>query len=278
MGIVAVAVNRIGVTGWKGRLGSELVRRGCLPVEADVTDFNELGRALLAIKPDVVVHCAAYTDVDMCEVSPLHAARVNMGGTYGLCQVFRGKIVYLSTDYIFDGRGGPYDEDARPNPLGIYGWSKLGGEIVVRQRREKGDLIVRTTVLFDCYSENFITRVIRKLLGGETLTLPMNLIGSPTYIPDLAQGILDAIAQNVMGVLNLAGDRLMSRLQIGEYLAGKLELENRILSGPPTGPTNRPRKAGLTVDKARQLGLTIGDPKKGMREVVRHALETVGTR
>lgn len=274
-----MAAKRIGVTGPRGRLGSELVRRGCIPLKCDVTDPDWIGDALNAQYPDVIIHCAAMTDVDGCEDKLLLAARVNSFGTWLLAKKFNGPIVYLSTDYIFDGKNGPYDEEAPANPLSVYGWSKLGGEIAIRGRQDERDLIVRTTVLFDCYSENFVTNVTRKLLNGEALTLPLNLVGSPTYIPHLADGILAAIHKQTSGTINLVGSDVVSRFEMGALIARLLDVKHLVEMGPlPKAGAPRPLKAGLKVDKARALGLPIGDPKDGIKEVVRHALETMGTR
>lgn len=271
---------RIGVTGPKGRLGGELVRRGCVPLCCDVTDPAWLQEALAQAAPDVVVHCAAMTEVDACERQAGRAVRINALGTGNLAQAFDGPIVYMSTDYIFDGRDGPYDEDAPANPISVYGWSKLGGELAIRQRRNPKDLVVRTTVLFDCYSMNFVISVARKLLAGERLTLPMNLVGSPTYVPDLAHGILAAIEKDVSGVVNLAGAHVISRYEMGCYVAHCLGYDASVYisGGAPTGDAPRPLKAGLKVDKARALGLPIGNPQDGMREVARYALETMEAR
>lgn len=279
MGASPVDAKRIGVTGWRGRLGSELVRRGCIPLKCDVTDPMWISAVLDAQKPDVVIHCAAMTDVDGCEDRPLLAAEINTHGTWQLAQMFWGPIVYLSTDYIFDGKDGPYSEEAPANPLGMYGWSKLGGELAIKRRQNAHDLIVRTTVLFDCYSENFVTTVTRKLLNGERLVLPFNLTGSPTYVPHLADGILAAIHNQISGTINLVGSDVTSRYKMVAYIAQLLEVKHRIESGPLSeGAAPRPLNAGLRVEEAQRLGLPIGDPKDGIKEVARHALETVESR
>jgi len=267
---------RVAVTGPRGRLGSELVRRGCVPIGADVTDRPALGDEIQAIAPGAVVHCAAYTDVNGCEGAPVLAARVNTEGTRLLGLAFAGKIVYLSTDYVFDGRAGPYSEGAIPNPLGIYGWSKLGGEIVLRNRGNPSDLIVRTTLLFDRYSDNFVTLVLDQLRPGGLVYLPAQLVGSPTYVPHLAGGILAAIERDVSGLLNLAGWRVISRLDLGRQVARTWGMDpKQVRPGPVTGCAPRPLNAGLRVDKALSLGLPIGDPLDGLKEMASHALETV---
>lgn len=263
----------IAVTGARGRLGSELVRRGCIPIQADVTDTVALNREVAHIKPDVVVHCAAFTDVDACELSPAYAARVNTGGVYNLIQVFSGKIIYISTDYIFDGENGPYDEAAKPRPISVYGWSKLGGEIVLKNRHHSDDLIVRTTVLFDRYSKNFVTNIIGQLSANAIISLPSELFGSPTYVPHLAQAILEA---DISGIINLAGRRVISRWRFGQMIAETMnyDREKIIATRDIAGRAPRPLRGGLRVDKAISLGLPIRDPIDGLREIV-DAVETM---
>lgn len=271
-------VARIGVTGPNGRLGSELVRRGCQPLACDVTNPIAILEALDGANPDVVIHCAAFTDVDACEDQPVTSAKVNTYGTHHLCRMFNGPIVYLSTDYIFDGYDGPYNENAKPNPLNIYGWSKLGGEIAIRSRGNRDDLIVRTTVLFDKQSDNFVTTVVRKLVLDETITLPDDLYGTPTYIPDLADGILSAIEAGASGIVNLAGSLLGSRYQIGLWIADELGIDRtrvRPTNNHVIGTAVRPMRAGLKVATATSMGLPIGDPVAGIREVCEYALETM---
>lgn len=264
---------RVAVTGPRGRLGSELVRQGCIPIEASILDWHDLRTEIDALDPDVVINCAAYTDVDGCENAPRKAAEVNTYGVYILAQAFAGKIIHISTDYIFDGVSGPYTEDAKPNPISIYGWSKLGGELALRDRPES--LIVRTTILFDKYSYNFVTSVIQRLVNGETVTAPDSLYGSPTYVPHLAEAILEAVKQNLTGVFNLTGNRVMSRLKFARMIAGILgQGVTNVFDGPVTGRAPRPLNAGLDAGKAQLLGLPIYDPMDGVKEVI-NALETV---
>lgn len=266
-------MTRIAVTGPRGRLGSELVRCGCMPLISNITDYGPLRREIEYLNPDVVINCAAFTDVDGCENAPRKAAEVNTYGVYILAQAFAGKLIHISTDYIFDGRNGPYTEDAAPNPISIYGWSKLGGELVLRDLPDT--LIVRTTVLFDQpfdqaqdrFSSNFVTAVIKRLLIGEQVTAPKALLGSPTYVPHLAEAILQAV--DLTGVINIAGNRVMSRLKFARMIAKVLgHGVTRIFDGPVTGRAPRPLNAGLTIGKAQSLGLPIYDPLDGVKEIV----------
>lgn len=260
---------RIAVTGPRGRLGSELVRRGCMPLTSNITEWWHLRTEIDALNPDIIINCAAYTDVDGCENAPRHAAAVNTAGVYILTQAFTGKLIHISTDYIFDGQAGPYTEEATPNPISIYGWSKLGGELVLRDRPDT--LIVRTTVLFDQFSYNFVTSVIRRLLNGEQVVASI-LHGSPTYVPHLAEAILKAT--DLSGVINIAGSCVMSRWEFARMIAAELGLDDLVKVGQVTGHAPRPLWAGLKVDKAQSLGLPIYDPLDGVKEVV-NALEKV---
>ena len=253
-------MGKIAVTGPNGRIGRELVKRGCIPITANITDYHALQREISYLNPDVVIHCAAYTDVDGCENAPKKAAEVNTYGTYTLRQAYSGKIVYISTDYIFDGLNGPYKEDDKPNPTNIYGWSKLGGELVLSE----DDLIIRTTVLFDEQDGNFVTQVIKQFLLGNVVKVPNDLYGSPTYVPHLAEGILAAIA--LKGVLNIAGNRVMSRYGLAQFIAEILGY-GEIEPTSYTGKTRRPMNAGLDAGKAQLLNIPIFDPLEGIKEL-----------
>lgn len=264
----------IAVTGPDGRLGKELVWRGCVPIRANITDFKPLFDEIRAINPDVVINCAAFTDVDGCEHAPGRAAATNTGGVHLLGQCFAGKIVHISTDYIFNGISGPYNEDAQPDPISIYGWSKLGGEIALTNRQRTADLIVRTTVLFDAGSKNFVTTVIDRLRAGQPVTVP-RLYGSPTYVPHLAEAILAAISQGVCGAINLAGQRVITRARFARQIAQALNLNPDLVeTGPVVGPAPRPVHAGLIVRRAGHYGLPIYDPMDGVKEII-NALEEV---
>lgn len=267
----------IGVTGYKGRLGSELVRRGCVPLKADVASFEQLNAALLDVRPDVVVHCAAMTDVDRCEREPMRAMRVNVGGTYQLCQRYHGPVVYLSTDYIFDGRLGPYNELQQPCPINIYGWTKLGGEMVLKARDNPADLIVRTTILYGYRSLNFVIKVLTALRLSLRVPVPRDLRGSPTYIPHLAEAIMMAIKEGVSGTVNVVGMNVLSRYEFGRLIARQWDLDpDLVVPGPINGGVPRPTRVGLKVDRAIKLGLPIYTVNQGLEEMQR-AMETVAT-
>jgi len=152
----------------------------------DTTDF------IKQIRPDVVIHAAAYTDVDGCELNLNDAYLVNTEGTKNVanaCKHAGAFLVYISTDFIFDGtKTMPYIEDDAPSPISIYGRSKLQGEERIRQLLEQY-LIIRTSWLFGENGKNFVDTIINKAESGEPLRVVDDQRGSPTYANDLVDGI-----------------------------------------------------------------------------------------
>lgn len=270
----------IGVTGALGQLGSELVSLGCVPLVVDVTDSECLRGVLTRAALDVVIHCAALTNVDGCERDPVNAAIINTGGVDNLTHAFAGKIVYISTDYVFDGQRGPYSEPVFPSPINVYGWSKLGGELVLQTRGNRDDLIVRTTNLYSHrYVSNFVMKVVAQLEKGQPVYLPCDLRGNPTYAPHLARDILSAIKAEISGILNLGGMPVLSRFELGHLIAQEWRFDPGLVRpGPDPNFTEcqpvakRPKCAGLKIDKALALGLPKRAVSAALREM-RGAME-----
>ncbi|MFQ6015603.1 MAG: dTDP-4-dehydrorhamnose reductase [Anaerolineae bacterium] len=193
---------RIVITGAQGQLGTSLQEvLGSedlflmdLP-QHDVTQpavIDEITR----FGPDLVIHAAAMTDVDGCELDPETAYRVNALGTQQValaCQRAEAAMLYISTDYVFDGRQTePYWEFDRPNPLNVYGASKLAGEWYVQTLLEKF-YIVRTAWLYSRGGNNFVSKVLRLAEERPQLSMVTSEVGSPTYAPDLAAAMVQLI-------------------------------------------------------------------------------------
>ena len=158
--------------------------------DLDVTDTKKVFDVFSSLKPDVVIHCAAFTNVDQCELEPEKAYLVNTVGTWAVaaaCAHLDAVLVYISTDYVFDGRKGkPYVEIDEPNPLNEYGKSKLGGEKMVLMLLKRF-FIVRTAGLFGEKGKNFVTTILNRAREGKPLGVVADQIVSPTYTYDLAQ-------------------------------------------------------------------------------------------
>lgn len=200
------------VVGAKGMLGQDLLAllgergRGIDLPDIDITDLVSVQRMLTALKPRVVVNCAAYTDVDGCESNRETAMQVNGEGVAFLALITReigAKLVQISTDYVFDGaKGAPYLEDDLPRPLSVYGESKLAGELNVDVNPD--NLVVRTQWLYGLHGKNFVETMLRLGQEKDELSVVDDQIGSPTWTVDLAQAIVSLIDRDCRGVYHCA--------------------------------------------------------------------------
>lgn len=224
---------RLVITGSGGQLGrslQELLKGDELLLvdlpEYDVTQPDIIG-AIERFRPHVVIHTAAMTDVDGCELNPEGAYSVNALGTRNVavaCQRCDAPLLYVSTDYVFDGtKVGPYLEFDEPNPINVYGRSKLGGEFLVRDLLSRF-YIVRTAWLYARGGENFVSKIVELADQSEELSVVTNEVGSPTYAPDLAQAILRLIEHPLYGIYHLVNEGSCSRYEFARrilQLAGK---------------------------------------------------------
>ncbi len=204
---------RVVITGAKGQLGHDLVpacRRVGEVVGLDLPEWNlsrpESLEQLAALQPDWVIHAAAATDVDRCECEPAWAMAINAEGTSRVAEACRrtgSGLVYLSTDYVFDGtKGTPYLEEDPPAPRSVYGRSKLEGEQIVRETAPHW-VIARTAWLYGAHGKNFVKAILQKACGGEPLAVVNDQVGSPTYAADLAEALVRALERRLGGIFHV---------------------------------------------------------------------------
>ncbi|MCL5264394.1 MAG: dTDP-4-dehydrorhamnose reductase [Chloroflexi bacterium] len=230
---------RILITGANGQLGLELQRTldedevlATIRDQVDIENRAAVSDAITRFRPDVVVHAAAYTNVDGCETDPDLAYRVNALGTQNValaCAQVDAAMVYVSSDYVFDGsKGAPYLEFDDPNPISTYGRSKLAGERYVQMSLRKY-YIVRTAWLYGV-GKNFV-RTILSLAdrNGEVLAVT-DEVGSPTFARDLAEAIDKLVRHPVYGIYHLTNDGSCSR---HDYVKAICEAANRKVSVIP---------------------------------------------
>jgi dTDP-4-dehydrorhamnose reductase len=247
---------KIAVTGPNGQLGRELVKQGATPLRGYLMS-EEMTAGIEAIKPDAIINCAAMTDVDGCEKNIFQAVATNTAGVEWLSYRFPGYLVQISTDYVFNGKTGPYEVRDSPSPINIYGWSKLGGELVARSHRGPS-LIIRTTILFSSANNNFVAKIVKQLRRGKEVTLyNPGLLGTPTYVPALATEILRIVRLEYDGVAHVAGRPNVTRLEFGHEIARTFGYDSSMIGAFPTfstpnlsdaGDALRPLVAGLVCD------------------------------
>jgi len=225
---------RIAITGSTGQLGRALIEvlkeDEVLPLrrpECDVTRLDSLMECLGKFRPDVVIHAAAFTNVDGCELEPEKAYAVNALGTRNVAVASLecgAAMVYISTNEVFDGTSSePYWEFDRPNPVGVYGRSKLAGEQYVREILSRF-FIVRTAWLYYHGGNNFVTKIIRAADERGSLRVVTDEVSNPTYALDLAEAISRLIRTNFYGTYHFTNSGYCSRYDFARLI---LELSGR---------------------------------------------------
>lgn len=227
---------KILVTGATGQLGYDvcrvLLQRGIEYIgvgsaDLDLTNREAAQAFLEKVRPDAVIHCAAWTKVDLAENEPERCMRVNADGTRHIalaCRELGAKVVYISTDYVFPGTGvKPWETDDPTGPLNVYGQSKLAGEEVVRELLERY-FIVRTSWVIGEHGNNFVKTVLRLTETHDRLRVVDDQIGSPTFTVDLAPLLCDMIETEQYGVYHATNEGFCSWAELAEAvfrLSGK---------------------------------------------------------
>ena len=269
---------RILVTGAKGQLGYELQRvlsdedlvLANRP-EYELTD-PKVGEKVAAQRPDLVIHTAAYTDVDGCERNPETAFTVNAQGTRRVAEgatKANARLIYISTDYVFDGKKTePYTERDPVNPLNVYGRSKLAGEeeAVEGCRRT---LVLRTSWLYGVDGKNFVKTILRLAVTQPEVRVVEDQCGSPTYARHLAQVIAGLIRSDVTGVIHAGGEGECSRYEFAKATLQEAGLGCRVvpISTAESGRLAlRPPYSALSTAFLHQHGLSLPPWREGVRQ------------
>ena len=258
-----------GATGFLGRtllsLTGEVEWMGCgrrpaaegisyRPV--DLTDRKAVTALVAELAPDWVINAAAMTDVDGCEKDAPAARQANVDIPENLaaaCDATGAGLVHISTDYVFDGKGGPYGEKDETNPLSCYGQLKLESEGIL-QKMERV-IVVRTLWLYGYVPQagsNFLTWVLQGLSNGQPLRVFADQWGNPTYIRDLARALVALCSQEARGLLHAGGATFMTRWEMARELACFFGIDGALIESVPTHavelPAERPLRSGLRTD------------------------------
>lgn len=277
-------MKRILVIGAKGMLGSDVMKEFCSSSFYDVTgwDIDEIDirvetetiAEIDRLGPEVVINLAAYTNVDECESQAEKAFAVNAEGMrhVALGAVKCGaKVVYISTDYVFDGqKGRPYVEDDLPRPINVYGRSKLQGERYVQELTGDG-VIVRTQWLFGKHGNNFVASVLRQAGEKKELSIVDDQTGSPTYTVDLAKVLSALVQREAKGIFHAANSDTCTWFEFGQSI-----LEFSGITGVSVRPISsrdlnrraiRPPYSGLSCQKLKQVtGMTLRPWSEALKE------------
>lgn len=218
------------VTGANGQLGYDVVKElekqniecyGATRKDFDITDFKSTENFINKYLPDVVIHCAAYTAVDKAEDEPELCYKVNSEATKNIaeiCKEINAKLLYISTDYVFDGtKDGFYEVDDETNPINVYGKSKLLGEIAV-QKILKKYFIVRISWVFGEHGNNFVKTMLRLGKDHKEINVVSDQYGSPTYTADLAPLLVEMIKTDKYGIYHATNEGVCSWAEFAEEI------------------------------------------------------------
>jgi dTDP-4-dehydrorhamnose reductase len=273
---------RVVITGSKGQLGRQLVAAFVghelfeldLP-EVDLTQPATVG-TVAEWHPDLVVHAAAYTDVDGCERDPELAFRVNAVGTQNVAlaaQRAGAAMLHISTNEVFDGsQRDLYREWDRPNPMSVYARSKAAGEEIVRDLLAGRSYIVRIAWLFGPGGNNFVTKILAAAEGNGGLRVATDEFGNPTYAPDLAAVVARLVATGHYGNYHLTNAGFCSRFEFAREimrLTGRSDLQvSPILSAEWPRPSRPPLHAILANTNGSALGFTLRPWQEALAEYI----------
>ena len=227
-------------------------------VKMDLKNCEMISSILTEKKPDIVIHLGAMTGVDLCEKEKTSASEINTKATEIIakeCSKLNSFLVYVSTDYVFDGNLGMYKEDDVTNPLGFYGKSKLEGEKVV-QNFSTNWCIARTSTPFGLHptKKSFPMWVIENLQKQKQIDVLIDQFTSPTYIPNLSRMLIEISERRITGIIHTAGASKISRYQMASMVSDKLNLDSTLLKqisiNKMTWVAQRPKDSSLDVSRA----------------------------
>jgi len=232
-----------------------------VPINLDLTDLEKIKQIMQKIKPDIVIHLAAITNVDLCETEKELAYTLNVKSTETMAKEaakINAFFIYVSTDYVFDGKKSLKNEEDIPNPLGYYGKTKLEGEMSLNNLASNW-AIARTSTPFGIHlkKKSFPLWVKENLESKKEIKVLTDQYTSPTYVPNLSKMIIEVSTKQINGIIHLAGATRISRYDFAIMIAEKLGLDKSLLLRVKTDDMNwkaqRPKDSSLDVKKATEI-------------------------
>lgn len=270
------------VTGANGQLGYDVVKElqkqniecyGATRKEFDLVDFEATKNFIINYMPDVVIHCAAYTVVDKAEDEQGLCYLVNVSATENIaeiCKKINAKILYISTDYVFDGtKDGFYEVDHEPNPINVYGKTKLLGEQAVQRILDKY-FIVRISWVFGEHGNNFVKTMLRLGKECKEINVVADQYGSPTYTADLASLLIEMIQTDKYGIYHATNEGVCTWAEFAEEIFKIVDMDvkvNHITTAEYPTKAKRPinsrlSKRSLIINNFKKLPVWQSSLKK----------------
>jgi dTDP-4-dehydrorhamnose reductase len=230
-------------------------------LKLDITDATGVLNLMAEVEPDVVVHAASETNVDKCEIEKERAWKINDYGTCNIadaCQKVHAKLIYISTDYVFDGEKGLYNEEDKPNPVNYYGLTKLEGEKQIIEHC-KNYAILRTSVLYGWHpwKQNFAIWIINKLKQQQEITVVEDHYNTPTLADNIAEMTVEVAEKDLRGLYHASGRERISRYEFAKQIARTFGLNSDLIKPVKMSQltawiAKRPRDSSLNTSKIQK--------------------------
>jgi len=274
-----MGITKILVTGSAGLVGTQIVRDlvnnniqvySCynqtkpelgIITHLDLTKKDDIVNIMNKIKPNVVIHLGAMTDVELCETEKILAKKINTDATEILAlesEKYKSFFVYMSTDYVFDGKIGMKKEEDEPNPINFYGKSKLDGEKVFK-KISTPNIIIRTSTPFAIHSKkiSFPFWIKNNLESKKEISVLIDQFTSPSYVPNISEMIIEIIEKKITGIIHLAGDTKISRYDFALDICKIINADKQYLKVTKMKQmpwkAQRPIDSSLDVSKAKEI-------------------------
>lgn len=265
-------MKKVLVTGAAGQLGESLQLNRYITIRTDlvqpdvddnitildITNEDHVKNLLYNEKPDFIIHLAAMTNVDGCELNPGQAQLINVQGTENLLNHFDGKFMLISSDYVFDGKDGPYSEEDKVHPINVYGRTKLDAEEKVRKCSNDW-IIIRTNVVWNIggnFTASFADWVVDELKNNKKIKIVDDQWNNPTWTVDLSRVIEELLHFDASGVYHYGSADILNRYKFACLIADVFELDDNLIEPITTKELNqlakRPLKCGLKTDKIKR--------------------------
>ena len=239
-----------------------ITKSGYKYIDLDITRNEEVKKVFENEKPDAVINCAAMTNVDYCEENQDSCWEINVNAVENLaksCEALKSHLLHLSTDFVFDGKSGPYTENDKPNPLHFYAKSKLKSEEIVKKIMTKWS-IARTIIIYgitdNMSRSNIVIWAKKEIENGNTINVVKDQLRSPTLAEDLAKGCISIIDKSAFGLYHLSGPKTYSILDLVYQVADFYNLDKSLIlpvtSASLNQPAPRPLSTGFDITKAKK--------------------------